>query len=82
MFFPPVRRCASIIGRYLSDMNCNGCIHCHYIGKADAEYIDHSFHYCDIYPEKDCIGDAYKWCEGLIYENKETENFRKYLEEL
>lgn len=48
--------------------------------RSDAEYIDHPFHYCDIYPEKDSIGDAFKWCEGRDYENEETENFRKYLE--
>ncbi len=60
-------------------MNCKGCIHCHYVGKDDSAYIDHPFHYCDIWIEKDTIGDAYKWCEGRDYENKETENFRRFL---
>lgn len=56
-------------------MNCKGCIHCHYVRKSDAEYIDHPFHYCDIYPEKDSIGDAFKWCEGANYENEEGKRY-------
>ena len=61
-------------------MNCKGCIHCLYVRKDESAYLYKSFHYCDIYPEKDNIGDAFKWCEGNSYENKETENFRKYLD--
>lgn len=53
-------------------MNCKGCIHCQYVGRNSEEYIGISFHFCDIYPEKDSIGDAYKWCEGNSYEDEET----------
>lgn len=58
-------------------MNCKGCMHCQHVGKDDSAYIDHPFHYCDIYPEKETIGESFKWCEGTSYENKEG---KKYFE--
>lgn len=41
------------------------------------KYLFDPFYYCDIYPEKDNIGDAFKWCEGANYEN---EDGKKYYE--
>jgi len=60
-------------------MNCKGCVHCQYVSKDGSLGIVRPFHYCDIWNDKESIGESYKWCEGRDYENKETENFRNYL---